>query len=146
MQILQRQEWEIDRRLKALLGENVRVRVSSFLPGKATVNGSPPVDVKTLRLPDNSTVDEPLFLEGKLEDFQRRIGVVYVTLGLSTLPAGEAANGRVSFRGASAVVLQGPARVQLHPTLFVERIPSDPNVYWNHLTAPEAQLDLPMPE
>jgi hypothetical protein len=142
METVQRPEWEIDKRLKTLIGENVRVQASSFWPG-AERNGAPPIKAKALRLPDNTTLDGPLFLEGKLLSFRREIGVVFVTLDRPALE-GDTANGRVLFRGQAAVIIQGPATVLLDASHFVEKIPNDPKLYWNHLTASGSQFDLPL--
>ena len=53
-----------------------------------------------------------MFFEGRLRQFDRRIGVVFVTLDALDIPV-STADGLVQFRGTAAVVLQGPATVRL---------------------------------
>jgi hypothetical protein len=142
-EIVQRPEWEIDRRLKALIGENVRVRVAAFCPPKW--NGEPMhvMPAADFVLPDNSTVHrDELYFEGKLLAYERNVAVVFAMLDRLTLE-GEKANGRVLYRGRQAVVLQAPATVQLHPEHFVEKLPADFTFYWSHLTISGSQFELP---
>jgi hypothetical protein len=140
---VQRPEWEIDKRLKALIGENVRVRVAAFCPPKW--NGEPMhvIPAADFVLPDNSAVHkDELYFEGRLLAYQRNVAMVFAVLDSLTLE-GETANGRVLYRGRQVVVLQAPATVQLHPEHLVERLPEDFKFYWNHLTARQ-QFDLPL--
>jgi hypothetical protein len=92
----------------------------------------PVVFVQKVRLPASSA---PL-------RYHRKVAVVLVMLDRLTFD-GETANGRVLYRGRQAVVLQAPATVQLHPEHFVERLPSDFKLYWNHLNFPGRQFELP---
>ena len=128
-----RPEWQIDKRLNLLIGENIRVRVSAFCPPKW--NGEPAnvIQAANLMLPDNSMVHrDELYFEGKLLSYRRDVAFVFLALDQSAF-AGEGANGRVLYRGRQAVILHGPATVQLHPDHFIEKLPSDSSFYWDHL-------------
>jgi hypothetical protein len=50
------------------------------------------------------------------------------------------AEGIVYFRGRTAVILKGPATVQLASPYFVERLPQDPDNYWRDLQEGNTQL------
>ena len=139
-----RQQWEIDRTLERLRGEDVRVVAKSFSP--PTRNGHPPLrflPVRDLYLPDNSQpAGRPVFFEGRLLEFERQIGVVFVRLDA---PAAVAASpeGAVLFRGKAAVILRGPAVLELAFPFHVERLPADPDNYWRDLRVPRAQFEFP---
>lgn len=142
--IVQRPEWEIDKRLKALIGENVRVRAAAFCPPKWNGELMHVIPAADFVLPDNSTVHrDELYFEGKLLAYQRNVAVVFAMLDRLTLE-GETANGRVLYRGRQAVILQAPATIQLHSEHFVERLPTDFSFYWNHLTAAGPQFEFPL--
>jgi hypothetical protein len=144
LEIGNRPEWEIDKRLKRLLGENVRVRAQAFCPPKW--NGEPEkvIQASSLVLPDNTAVQkDELYFEGNLLAYRREVALVFVELGRLTLQ-GETANGRVLYRGRPAVILQAPAAVQLHADHFVEKIPKDFQFYWNHLILSGRQFELPL--
>lgn len=139
---LQRPKWEIDKRLEALTGENIRVRAAAFCPPRWTGKSSQLIEARAFILPDNSAMDgDALYLEGRLLSFRREIGVVFVSLDRPDADA--TANGRVLFRGSGAVILPGPATVRLHTDLFIERIAADTRLYWSHLLATEPQINLP---
>lgn len=142
--IIQRPAWAIDERLEGLMGCAVRVRVETFTPRRW--NGEPHViDLRKLTLPDGTKVDhDPVHAEGVLRTFTRRVAVVCVEL--DALPLEGTAEGRVLFRGRPAVILRGPATVQLHGSHFVERVPVEQNRYWNHLSSLDAQMELPFVE
>ena len=84
-----------------------------------------------------------MFFEGRLRQFDRRIGVVFVTLDALDL-AVPTADGVIQFRGTAAVVLQGPATLRLSFPFRVEPLPIDPANYWEDLRAFRAQLHLPL--
>jgi hypothetical protein len=141
---VQRPEWEIDRRLKRLTGENVRVRVEAFAwrgwgrePGRM-------IRASDLVLPNNMQVhSERLYFEGRLAGYSRRVSVVFVVLDFLELD-GKPARGRVIYRGRGAFVLQGPAVVELHFQHFVESVPEQSPFYWEHLTRVDRQWELPL--
>lgn len=139
---IQRPKWEIDRQLERLVGHYVRVAAAAFTPRR--FNGEPwpgPIPVADLILPDNSSVGNlPVYFEGRLEAFKRRIGVVEVLLA-APRSVDASAEGIVLFRGAPAVVLRGPALVRLAFPFRVERLPSDEDNYWRDLQIPHAQLE-----
>ena len=100
-----RPQWAIDRQLAGLVGCHLRGAVDSFSPphwdGKCP---SGLIQVKDLCLPDNLRPgSHPVFFEGRLRTFQRRIGVVFAALDAPAFP-GRVADGVISFRGNLAVV------------------------------------------
>jgi hypothetical protein len=138
-----RPKWEIDKRLEALLGENIRVRAHAFCPPNWDGEPTHVIEASALILPDNTAVDrDEIYFEGKLLGFRREIAVVFVSIGKPD--ADSTANGRVAFRGRGAVILPGPATVQLHQEHFIERIPTDSIFYWSHLGSTGAQFNLPL--
>ena len=140
----QKPTWRIDQKLNALIGEDVRVAAKSFSPAIQT-GGAPPrfIPVGDLFLPDNSQpAGLPVFFEGRLRKFERQIGVVVAWLDSPALPDG-AAEGPAFFRGKTAVMLRGPAVVELAWPFQVERLPSDPANYWRDLRVPRAQFEFP---
>ncbi len=136
-----RPDWKIDQQLKLLLGQNIRVRADAFTT--PLWNGQPGhmIPAASLILPDNSTVHhDELFIEGKLLTFQRDVAIVSVVLERLAFD-GETANGRVLLRGRQAVILQGPARVQLASDHFIEKLPTDFRFYWSHLGSSSPQFE-----
>ena len=138
----QRGVWEIDKRLASLKGCPVRVRAELVLPkgwhGKALTK---PIDGANLILPDGTRVDrDPIFVEGVLTEFKRSIAIMVVEL--DRLPMEGTADGRIHFRGATAVFLRGPATVQLARPFVVERLPDFLQTYWNQLRLVDSQLEL----
>lgn len=140
-------EWEIDRQLARLVGNDVRVAVDSFCP----INGhdcAPRrwIPTTNLLLPDNaSTACLPVLFEGRLIDFQRQIGVVHLRMETSPAPC-RASEGIVRFRGHSAVVLHGHALLRMAFPFFIERLPATPDTYWQDFTWGGAQFELPLQE
>ncbi len=138
--------WEIDRRLHALIGAEMRVAAKSFAP--VTRNEERPrhfVSVRNLYLPDNSQpAGRPVFFEGRLRCFERQIGVVFVWLDAPTAPD-QTAEGAVCFRGQAAILVRGPALVTLANPFWVEPLPADPVNYWRDLQLPTAQFEFPFP-
>ena len=126
-----RPPWEVDLRLERLRGEDVRVAAKSFSPSPC--HGHAPLrllPVRDLYLPDNSQpAGRPVFFEGRLLEFERQIGVVFVQLDAPTACAASA-EGPVLFRGQAAVILRGPAVLELAFPLHIERLPSDSDNYW----------------
>jgi len=139
-----RPKWPVDLLLEGLVGQQVRVGARAFCPVRWNGESSPRwIPTAALVLPDNSSPGVlPVFIEGRLESFVRRIGVVQVTLAA---PADHArsAEGIVGFRGRTAVIVAGPARVELAFPFVVERLPSDVANYWRDLQIPRAQLEFP---
>jgi len=131
--------------LESLVDQQVRVAAQSFCPLR--LNGDPLphlIPTADLLLPDNSRPGVlPVYFEGRLDSFVRRIGVVEVTLA-SPPEGGESAEGIVPFRGAAAVIVRGPATVRLSFPFKVERLPSDLGNYWRDLQLPSAQFELPL--
>jgi hypothetical protein len=140
----QRPQWDIDRRLERLIGQEVRVAGESFVP--VCWNGQVRqsfIHVRDLILPDNTKPGVlPVFFEGRLCRFERRIGVVCVALDLPRV-MGRAAEGTVLVRGIPAVLLRGPAIVRLAFPFRVEPLPADEANYWEDLRLPTAQFRLP---
>ena len=141
----QRPKWEIDRILESLIGSDVRVAAEAFSPTRWTGEGLPRLmPVRDLFLPDSSQPDGlPVFFEGRLRNFERTIGVVVVCLDSPTTPD-PASEGTNLFRAATAVILRGPAVVQLAFPFHVERLPTDAENYWRDLRAPRAQFEFPL--
>jgi hypothetical protein len=144
MEIAKKPKWEIDKTLESLRGQQVRVAAEAFAPSVA--DGRMPVRLiaaRELILPDNSRTDRiPVYFEGRLQQFQRRIGVVQVRLGPPDCPA-DSADGIVAFRGRTAVILRGPAIVTLAFPFHIERVPLGDKNYWLDLKMPRAQFLLP---
>ena len=140
---IHRPRWEIDKRVHALIGENVRVKANAFSPPHLSGGPASRIEASSLVLPDNSTVDnDDLFFEGKLLAFRREVAVVIVLLGRPVI-SGDSANGRVLYRGKTAVILPGPATVELHRDHFIDKIPSESRLYWAHLRTSGPQFNLP---
>lgn len=141
---IQRPKWAVDLLIERLVGEQVRVAAESFTPPRSTGQPWPgPVPVADLILPDNSSAGTlPVYFEGRLESFERRIGVIDVTLAVPT-DHGSATQGIMAFRGTAAVVLPGPARVRLAFPFQIEKLPADEANYWRDLRAPCAQMEFP---
>ena len=127
---VQRPKWDVDRRLEALVGKDVRIAAAAFRP--FTYLGEPGprwIPVKELILPDDSRADgSPVFFEGTLREFVREVAVVTAVLGAPQCPL-STANGPIRFRGGCAVVLQGPALVRLAYPHSVEPLPPNPENY-----------------
>jgi hypothetical protein len=141
---VQRPKWDVDRRLEALVGKDVRVAAAAFRP--FTYLGEPGphwIPVKELILPDDSRTDGlPVLFEGLLREFVREVAVVTAVLGAPQCPLATA-NGPVRFRGGCAVVLQGPALVRLAYPHSVEPLPLNPENYWEDLQCALAQFTFP---
>ncbi len=142
---IERPKWDVDRRLEGLIGEQVRVAAESFAPARPNGETWPRlIPVADLILPDNSSPGGlPVYFEGRLEAFERRIGVVDVILSAPTGRSASASEGMTAFRGTTAVVLPGPARVRLAFPFVVERLPADDENYWRDLRGLRAQLEFP---
>ena len=138
-----RRVWDIDRRLCPWVGRDVRIAVDAFSPARWEGDGLPLLSpVRDLILPDNSRVGSlPVFFEGRLRRFERRIGVVYVGLEAPTAPDASV-EGIVLFRGALSVILRGPATVRCDYPFRVEPVPIGPLNYWEDLRIPTAQFRL----
>ena len=143
-EVIHRPKWEIDKALDRLIGAEVRVAAEAFTP--ARWNGKLPgalIPVRELILPDNRQAGSlPVYFEGRLQLANRSIGVVYVGIDA---PASleESAEGVVYFRGGMAVILRGPAVVQLAFPFRIEKLPSAPCNYWRDLHFPRVQFELP---
>ncbi len=142
-ELAQRVKWEIDRTLNRLIGADVRVAARAFSPVPPNRQRSPRlISVRELFLPDNSQPGAlPVFFEGCLRQFERRIGVVTVRLDAPAL-VDAAGEGAVFFRRRMAVVLRGPALVELASPFCVERLPEDTGNYWRDLRMPGVQFEL----
>ena len=145
MPLSHKPQWEIDGILEGLINHGVRVAAESFAP--ANWNGKTPtcfIPTRDLVLPDNSRASGlPVYFEGRLKQFDRKIGVVYVHLE-SPAPLRNAMEGIVRFRGGLAVILRGPATVQLAFPFRVEELPLDADNYWRDLQMPRVQFSLPL--
>jgi hypothetical protein len=143
-QTKQRPQWEIDKVLQRLLDADVRVAARSFSVPRSD-SGAPSVliDVRTLALPDSTQPGGlPVYFEGALRRFERHIGVVSVWLDCPS-SAHAAQEGATSFRGRQAVILRGPAVVELAHPFRVERLPADPDNYWRDFRVPLVQFEFP---
>jgi hypothetical protein len=140
----QRPKWQVDHVLEALIGLDVRVRAKAFL--LSVHDEARPtrwIRAQDLFLPDNSqTAGLSVFFEGRLRWFERHVGVVLVCLESSSSPD-RPTEAPILFRGKTAVILRGPAMVELAFPFKVERLPADPVNYWNDLRVPRAQFELP---
>lgn len=137
-----RPEWDIDRRLRSLLGEQVRVFADAFSL-ESRHSGTPLRDTRSLVLPDGSRAEgDKVFFEGKLEDFWRMAGVVFVQLGNREIddPAPES---RVNFRARVALIVAGPAVMRLGYPFQIERLPHSSQNYWADLRVPNVQFCFP---
>lgn len=143
-ELVQRPQWEIDKVLEALIGQNIRVAARSFTPTRPQEAG--PIQfalVRHLYLPDNSQPGSlPVYFEGVLRQFERRVAVVYVCLGSRTTSE-RVPDGPIHFRGKIAVIVQGPALIELAYPFRIERLPGDAVNYWADLRFPTAQFRLP---
>ena len=148
-ELQQRPQWEVDKMLTGFIGEDVRVAAKAFSPVRWNRSERPPhlIPVRDLFLPDNAQPEGlPVFFEGRLQRFERQIGIVYVWLDARTAPE-TATDGLVYFRAKTAVILRGPAVVELAFPFQVERLPSEPGNYWRDVRAPRAQFEFPfLPE
>jgi hypothetical protein len=141
----QRRKWAIDRTLDGFIGEDVRVAAKAFSPVRRNDVEAPRrlIPVRDLFLADNSQPGGlPVFFEGRLHHFERQIGVVFLWLDAPTSPE-TATDGPVYFRGKTAVILRGPAVVELAFPFQVERLPAGPENYWRDLRLPCAQFEFP---
>src|SRR5437867_10873109 len=143
--LIHRPRWEIDTILEGLVGEDVRVAAAAFAPpmpnGKSRGSFIP---ANKLILPDNSSAEGlPVYFEGRLWMFARQIGVVHALLGPPVNPD-KSVDGIICFRGNTAVILRGPATVELAFPFKIERLPRDGGNYWNDLQFPNAQFILPI--
>lgn len=136
-------KWLIDNYLEQLTGADVRVCARRFSPSNL---GNPcPIKlapVTELFLPDNSRSEGlPVFFEGNLKWFHRQVGVIFA--GLDSLAFREGANdGLISFRGTLALIVRGPATVELAFPFLIERLPLDSENYWRDLRLPRVQFQL----
>jgi len=124
-----------------LVGQFVRVAAAEFSPVHADGLRSPRfIPVGQLILPDGTQVGTtPVFFEGLLKEFERRIGVVTAFLDKTT-DHHQSAEGIVHFRGTTAAILRGPALVRLAAPFHVERLPANPSGYWGDLRCPFFQF------
>ncbi len=141
-----RPRWHIDLVLEELMGADIRVAARAFSPQRWTDGELPRLmPVRQLILPDNSPTGAlPVFFEGRLQRFERQIGVVVVAL------ESPSSSDRVSeelnfFRGSTSVILQGPVVVELAFPFQVERLPAHPENYWRDLRMPRVQFEFPFP-
>ena len=139
-----RPQWPVDRLLEGLIGHDVRLAGESFSPVRWDGTFLPDfIPVRNLILPDNTRPDGlPVFFEGRLLQFERRIGVVFVALADPSCEV-EASDGILLVRGATAVILRGPAMVRLAAPFRIERLPRGADNYWHDLRTPQAQFHWP---
>ena len=144
-ELAHRPQWDIDRVLEELHGQDVRVAAMSFSP--APWDGglhSRFISPRELILPDNSAVAGlPLYFEGRLQRYLRQIGIVYAHLD-SPNSIEDSAEGVVCFRGTLAVILRAPAIVKLAYPFRVEKIPADDANYWSDIRFGLVQFKLPL--
>lgn len=120
-------------------------RAGVFARAAPRTRGIPLLPFRELFLPDNSRPDGlPVFFEGQLWQFERQIGIVFVCLGPPASQA-TATDGAVCFRSKIAVILRGPAIIEMAFPFQVERLSADPENYWRDLRRPRAQLEFPFP-
>ena len=140
---LNRPRWEIEELLSRLLGADIRVRARSFSPPKDLRRISELVPVQNLFLPDNAQSSGlPVFFEGNLSAFRREGGFVLVSLA-EVKREDVAADGFTPFRKELAVLVQGPAIVELDFPFWIERLPAGSENYWRDLHLPRAQFTFP---
>lgn len=121
---VQRPTWEIDQVLSSLIGQEIRVAAVSFCPESPNRSGHHPwIRNNELVAPDGFQArGAPVYFEGKLIRFSRRIGVVHVVLDELVDTAG-VSEGLIVFRSSTAVFLKGPATVELASPFKVEKLP-----------------------
>jgi hypothetical protein len=143
-ELKQRPRWEVDLTLDALLGTDIRVATKAFSPTHWIGRDRPQlIPVRDLILPDNSQpAGLPVFFEGRQRHFERQIGVVVVDLEPTASPD-RASEGSVCFRETTAVILRGPAVVELAFPFQVERLPADADNYARDLRTPRVQFEFP---
>lgn len=127
------------------MGEQIRVAAEAFSPARWDGTTEPRlIPTRNLVLPDNSRTDGlPVYFEGRLQQFARRVGVVYVCL--ESPPSVEhSVDGIVHFRGKLAIIVKGPATVQLAFPFRIEKLPPDANNYWEDLRFSRVQFKLPL--
>ena len=136
---MQKAVFEIEASLKALEGCTVRVQGRRFSADGRTFSF-----VKDFVLPNGFRCGSlPVFFEGVLRSFERRIGVFLVELGERPIDE-SASDGIFAFRGELSVIVKGPVIVELEFPFYVERLPKDAENYWRDLRLPIAQLEFPM--
>lgn len=142
----QRPQWEIDKALEDLIGQDVRVAATSFSPVRRNENEpSQLTPVHRLSLPEyDQPAAAPVYFEGRLQRFTRQPGAVLVWLGPRTSTDG-APDGPICFRGSRAVIVQGPAVVELASPFRVEALQADSYNYWRDINAPSAQFEFTFP-
>lgn len=138
----QESEWQVDAALSRLIGQDVRVAATSFSPVRH--NEDEPFHLTPVRhlclSDDDQPAAAPVYFEGRLQRFTRRPGAVLVWLGPRTSTNG-APDGPIYFRGSKAVIVQGPALVELALPFHVEALLTDPKSYWRDIHTPDAQLE-----
>jgi hypothetical protein len=143
-ELAQRPKWQIDQTLDRLIGVDVRVAAESFSPSGWNRKGPLGlIPVREFVLPNNrAAADLPVYFEGRLVQFIRRIGVVYVRLGPPSVSE-QSVDGMVYFRGRTAAILRAPAFVRWAFPFQVEKLPSEPCNYWRDLHFPRVQFEFP---
>lgn len=136
---------QIDRVLRRPVGQQVGGTASSFCP--ALGNGEHPwclILVREILFPDNTQpASLPVYLEGRLTQYWRRLEVVYACLESST-SAPFSAEGMALFRASLAAILTGPALMELVFPFKVEKLPGGSNNYGRDLHLHRAQFAPPI--
>lgn len=127
-----------------MAGREVRVAASHFSPLRWQGGTLPKlIPVRDLILPDNTAARGlPVFFEGRLKRWLRRIGVIHAWLD-APAERHRSQDGILLFRGRSVVLLSGPATVELAAPFHVEALPATARNYWQDLCMPCVQFDLP---
>jgi hypothetical protein len=128
---------EIESKLVSLIGAQVRIQARRFSPDGRIFTFS-----KDLVFPNGLRADNvPVFFEGELTSFERRIGVFIAVLGTQSLSS-SAGDGLLTLRGKLSAIIAGPAIVELEYPFHVERIPSNAVNYWGDIRLPAFQFEL----
>lgn len=129
---------DIERKLKTLVGFNVRLKVRRISP-----DGRRFTFANELVFPDGFRADGlPVFYEGEVKAVERRIGVILVALGTPTF-SNHVGDGLIQMRGKLCAIASGPAIVELEFPFSVEKLPTDETNYWGDLRLPTFQFELP---
>lgn len=134
--------WEIERILDRLVGQEILVEAAAFCPAGWT--GQFPlgwIPVRDLVLADEfPAAGMPVYFEGKLEEYKREIGFVYVRLAAPPGFEDEPIRALVTMNDRLVGFMGGPATVRLTFPFYVVRPSPDSASDWNELDGPPSRF------